>query len=289
MPIAHFGDKLGSVDQMLCDEIGLSSRPIVISPGIHDSCCAAFCIPDSDPKWAFISSGSWSVVGMQTDCAIINEDGWRFNCSNSGMPMDSNMFKKLVAGMWVIQRCQKEWQSYSYSEIVELARAAKNDFHYIDPDAAQFYAPESMCKAISEDIFRRYGDEIAPNDAPRIARICFESLALKYRYTLDKLQMICARSIDKICILGGGSRNTLLNELSACACQLPVYTGVYEASVTGNLLVQLISCGEIENEEAAKDILRHSFTFQRFLPQDGPLWQQKYADFLRVLQEPVVN
>lgn len=284
MPIAYFGDQLGRVHAELCADIGLSNQPLVISPGIHDSSCAAFCIPDKEPDWAFISSGSWSIVGMQIDHTVINEESWRFNCSNSGMPMNSNMFKKLVAGMWIIQRCQKEWQKYSFAEIVNLAKSTTGNHFYIDPDDEQFYNPENMCQTICQDIFSRYGVHIKPNDTACIACICFESLALKYRFTLDKLQKISGRHLNKICIVGGGSRNEMLNQLSANACQMPVYTGVYEASITGNLLVQMVGCGELADEYATRKILRNTFHFNCNLPQETELWQQKYADYVKILE-----
>lgn len=283
MPVARFGEKLGRVYAEICAEVGLNCPPYVLSAGIHDSACAAFCIPDASEDWAFISSGSWSVVGMQTEHPILNEAAWRLNCSNSGMPMNANMFKKLVGGMWIIQRCQKEWKEYSFDAIVARAGGVEENHFYLDPDAPQFYNPRDMCAAISSDIFARYGQHIPPDDVGGIARICFESLALKYRYTLERLQRIANRRIKRICILGGGSRNALLNQLSANACQVPVYAGIFEASVTGNILVQMIGCGELRDAAQARQVLRKTFSLRTYQPQSSQLWEEKYADYIRLL------
>lgn len=283
MEIVFCGDKLGKVYPMICKDAGIKNEPDVISSSIHDSSCAAFSVPDMGDDWAFISSGSWSIVGVQTDEPIITENGWQLNFSNSYMPMRKNMLKRLVAGMWIMQRLQKEWKKYSFSELVELASTIEDNNCYFNPDDERLFNPESMCQGIADIVNEQYGTNVDPADAARISRIVFESLALKYRFILDKLRSLCGRSIDKFYVVGGGSYNQLLSQLTADACEIPVYTGIHEASVIGNLMTQMIGSGELEDSAAAKKVIAYTFPLSCYQPRNPELWKRKYEAFTPVL------
>lgn len=278
--IVYCGDHIGNVHQEICRDGGIEYGTKVIVPSTHDTACAALAVPDEKEDWAFISSGSWSLMGIQTDAPIINKEAWKFNCSNSSMPIRKNMFKKLIAGMWIIQRCKREWKIESFDEIVECAKTNMDNNYYFDPDTPELYNPDSMTRQICSIIKRNYGDELNPNDVKSIARICFESLALKYRYVLDKLESISNRQINKIYILGGGSKNALLNQLSADACNRPVFTGIEEASAIGNILCQMYGSKEITENEV-KQILRDSYSLTSYRPGNKELWEHKYEEYLR--------
>lgn len=283
MDIVFCGECLGKVDQMICRDTGLNEDAVVIASSNHDSACAAFAVPDLGNDWGFISSGSWSIIGIETDAPVICEEGWRFNFANSYMPMRKNMFKRLVAGMWMIQRCQKEWGSYSFSELVDMAADIHDNTCYVNPDDERLYNPESMCESISKLVAIDYNVQVDPMDAARISRIIFESLALKYRYIIHKLRSMAEHPINKLYILGGGSHNTLLNQLTSNACEMPVYTGIYEASVIGNLMTQFIGSGELADAVDARKMLIESFPLSCFQPKDSELWARKFEDFVRVL------
>ena len=279
MPVVRSGDRLGRVYPAICEQVGLEEPPEVVTPAIHDTADAAFVVPDRRPGTYFNSSGSWSLVGTVVERPVLTREAWAFNCSNSNMPIDRYMFKKNVAGMWVMQRCQAEWEKYSFGEIAGMAGTVEDNAYYFDPDAERFFNPKSMSVEISRDLQERYGVSIDAGDVPRLARIALESLALKYRYTLERLGQICSIPAQRMYIVGGGCQNTLLNQLSANACGIPIYAGIPEASVAGNILCQMYGLGEISGEEEAHALVKNSFRIDEYLPEDAELWQKKYRAF----------
>ena len=281
MPIVRSGDRLGKVYPDICKFVGLGNQPEVVTPAIHDTADAAFVVPDLRKGSYFNSSGSWSLVGTIVDRPILSADAWAFNASNSNMPIDQYMFKKNVAGMWIMQCCRATWEKYSYAEIATAAEAVTDNRYYIDPDAERFFNPECMPEEISRDLYERYGVTIDADDMPRIARVAFESLAMKYHYTLDRLGQLSGIPAERLYIVGGGSQNALLNQLAANACGLSVFAGIPEASVAGNILCQMYGLGEIGGTEDAHEIIRNSFTFEEYKPQDAATWKEKYAAYLR--------
>ena len=235
-PIVRCGDRLGKVYPDICKYVGLKNQPEVVTPAIHDTADAAFAVPDQRKGSYFNSSGSWSLIGTAIDHPVLSSEAWAFNASNSNMPIDQYMFKKNVAGMWIMQCCQAAWSDYSFAEITKAAGTVSDNKYYIDPDADQFFNPECMPEAIALDLHTRYGISISAQDIPCIARIVLESLALKYRYTIKRLGELCTIPAERLYIVGGGGQNKLLNQFTANACGIPVYSGIPEASVVGNIL-----------------------------------------------------
>lgn len=275
------GEELGDIHREIGRDTGIKSGTRVISPCTHDTACAAFAVPADGNEWAFISSGSWSIAGIATDYPVINKRAWKFNCSNSSMPFGKNMFKKLIAGMWIIQRCSREWGIRSFSQIVSKAQSVRENRFYFDPDLPELYNPSSMTKQLCRIIRQNYGTAIDPRDVGFIACICFESLALKYRYTLDEISRITDRRIREIYIVGGGSRNNLLNQMTANACGYPVITGIEEASAVGNLLCQMAGSGEIALCDRA-ELLKNSFPLSVYEPAEKELWEEKYDSYIKI-------
>jgi len=280
--IVYSGDKLGKVHKELCEDVGLDCNIEVITPCTHDTACAALTVPDEDNDWLFISSGSWSLIGMETDMPVLSKLAWKHNFSNSSMPIRQNMFKSLTAGMWIIQKCQREWNDYSFDKIVTLAKSTESTELYIDTDAPDFFNPVSMTEAISASIKLRYGVLIDSNDVGTIARICFESLALKYRYVIENLEKAAdkGQAANKIYILGGGSLNHLLNQFIANVCNKKVFSGIDEASAIGNLLCQMYGNNELKSKSEMKDVIKRSFSTIQYKPQDESTWEQKYSSYL---------
>jgi len=278
-PVCRCGDALGPLYPQLCADVGFASAPQIIAPASHDTACAAFAVPDEGKGYAFISSGSWSLVGVPADRAYLTRAAFRYNLSNSSMPWRRLMFKSLVAGMWILQRCQAEWRDVSFPEIARLAGAADAKGAMIDPDADRFFNPGCMSAEICRDVRERQGIRIEPSDVGAVARLAFESLALKYRVTLERLEAVTDEPIGRVHIVGGGSRNALLNQLTADATGRPVYTSVVEASAAGNLLCQMIGAGELAGEAEAKRVARDSFETALYAPRDAPAWREKARRF----------
>lgn len=279
-PVVYAGEVIGTVDSKILEQAGIRGEVKIVTPCTHDTSCAALAVPDMGEDWIFISSGTWSLIGTETSGPIINETSFAHNLSNSTMPLKTNMLKKNIQGMWVIQQCRQAWgNSCSYGEIVEQAKKVNDNNWYIDVDMEDFYAPDNMAKSVANAVKRDFGADLDWKDIPTISRICFESLALKYRYYSDKLLTAADKKISKIYILGGGSYNHLVNQFTADATGYPVYTGVYEGSNIANILLQAYGCGEIENKEAMRRIICNTFKTEIYTPADTDLWNHKYSIF----------
>ena len=279
-PVVYAGDVIGQVDPVILKETGLKKPVKIITPCTHDTSCAALAIPDHGKDWIFISSGTWSLLGTETEKPVINEKSFASNFSNSSMPLGTNMFKKNIQGMWMIQQCRKKWgEKYSYSDIVAAAEKVTDNNVYIDVDMEEFYSPEDMPLAITKAIKRDFQMDIDSNDVGKIARICFESLALKYRWYCDRLLEAADKKITKIYIVGGGSNNTLVNQFTANVTGYPVYTGVTEGSNVGNILLQAYGSGELAGKTEMREVICNTFLRKKYSPESTDKWEKKYQVF----------
>lgn len=284
-PVVHCGEQIGTVHRQISHDTGLRPGTRIITPCSHDTACAALAVPDNGDDWIFISSGSWSLLGTETDSPVLSEKAYRANMSNSSMPFGANMLKKNIAGMWLMQECQRIWQKYRFEQLVEFAEAADADDLYIDVDEHRFYAPENMAEEVSDDVFSRYGVRIEPDDVGRITRVCLQSIAMKYRYFVDLVIDLTGKKIGKIHILGGGGRNRLLNALTANITGLPVFTGVYEASVTGNLLLQAYGYGQLATRSAIRDVVKNSCPLIKTEPRECAAWEKRYRKYIAAMDK----
>lgn len=278
--IVYAGDTIGEVDLEILKEAGIEGSVKIITPCTHDTACAALAIPDMNDDWMFISSGTWSLIGTETEKPVINELSCKYNMSNSTMPIKTNMLKKNIQGMWVIQQCRKAWgNKISYPEIVDAAQTAEDLNVFIDVDMEEFYAPSNMAIAVSNAVKRDFGVEIDWHDVGSIARICYESLALKYRYYAEKILQAANKSVSKIYIVGGGSKNELLNQFTANATGYTVCTGVTEGSSVANILLQAYGSGEVKDKQEMRQIICNTFETKSFEPKDIEIWRKKYNIF----------
>lgn len=281
LPVVRAGDVIGHVDSEILKEAGIHNEVKIITPCTHDTACAALAVPDLGEDWMFISSGTWSLMGTETKAPIINELSYRYNLSNSSMPLGTNMLKKNIQGMWVIQQCLRAWNNdYSYSELVELACSVSENQVYIDVDMEEFYSPENMAKAVATAVKRDFGVDVDWEDYGKISRICYESLALKYRYYCDKILEVADKTISKIYILGGGSKNGLLNQLTANATGYPVYTGVTEGSSIANILLQAYGSNEIKDKKEIRQVVCNTYSTKMYYPKNTEVWEEKYNIFV---------
>jgi len=269
------GAKLGRLLPTIAREIGADSEVEVVAPACHDTGSAVAAVPVEDNiNYAYISSGTWSLLGIETPEPIINEKSFKFNFTNEGSADGGFRFLKNITGFWIIQECKKFWdenvKSYSYDELTEIALKYGPANFRIDPDDLRFLKPalidDSMIDRI-KNYCHETGQKI-PKTPAEIVRGVIESLAEKYTETIKMIEEITGKSIKEIYIIGGGCRNSLLCQLVANATDLPVYAGPVEATAIGNLMVQAKSMGQIKSINEGRRIIRKSFDIKKYLPKE---------------------
>ncbi|WP_109485232.1 rhamnulokinase [Occallatibacter savannae] len=237
----------------------------VVAPATHDTGSAIAGTPIAGPDEAYISSGTWSLMGIESMVPIANEPAMRMNFTNEGGMERRFRVLKNIMGMWPIQRLCEEQKVRDFGPVVERAAQEQPWRAIINVNDPEFLNPRSMTNSIREQC-RRSGQPV-PETMAQLARCVFDSLALSYRMVKEQLELLQGQKLRRIRIVGGGSRNVLLNQLCADACELPVTAGPVEASVLGNLCVQMIALGAIENLSAARELIGRSFEMQAYQPQ----------------------
>ncbi|GAA1160390.1 rhamnulokinase family protein [Kribbella jejuensis] len=259
------GDVIGRV---LPDETGLAPGIPVIAVGSHDTASAVVAVPASEERFAYISSGTWSLVGLELDRPVLTDEAREANFTNEGGVDGRIRFLRNVMGLWILQECQRSWGD----DLDDLLRAAADAPPFavlIDPDAPEFLAPGNMPARIDEHC-RKTGQE-PPQSRGAAVRCILESLALAYRRTLRAAQTTAARDVDVLHVIGGGSQNELLCQLTADACGVPVLAGPVEASALGNVLVQARALGEpFPGLDAMRALVRSTHSLRRYDPQGKP-------------------
>lgn len=281
--IVNPGTLIGPLSRSVSSETGLKDTQ-VIATASHDTAAAIAAVPASGEDWAYISSGTWSLMGVELSSPLINPDVLASNFTNEGGIAGSTRFLKNIAGLWLLQQCRKEWSSartLGYEELVEMAAEASPFGALIDPDCPDFLNPPSMVEAIRA-FCRRTGQK-PPLSPSETARCVLESLALKYRQTLDDLVRLTGKSIDRLHVIGGGSKNEKLCQYTADATGLPVFSGPAEAAAIGNTMVQALATGRVSSIEEIRAIVRESVDIKAFEPIPGPNWDRAYARFREVL------
>lgn len=257
----------------------------VIAPAGHDTGSAVAAMPAQTNNFAYISSGTWSLVGLEVTQPILNEAALAANVTNEGGVYGTYRLLKNVMGLWILQQCRQMWQAqgrpYSYSELVSLAQAAPPLAAFIDPNDARFLPPGDHPQLI-QDYCAETGQSV-PATVGGIVRCVLESLALKYRQVLETLQDLTQQPIDVLHIGGGGTQNELLNQLTANATGIPVVAGPIEVTVIGNALVQLISLGEIADIAQARQIAADIAELKRYEPQDLGVWDEVYGRYQKII------
>lgn len=268
----------------VADTLGLRGVK-VIAPACHDTGSAVAAIPARTDDYAYISSGTWSLMGVVTPRPIITDMTRDFNFTNEGGVGSTIRLLKNITGLWLVQECRRAWarsgDELDYDAISALAASAPPFQAYVDPDHSSFLSPDDMPQAIQE--FCAATGQAGPSDRGTLVRVTLESLALKYRATLEKLEKIVGRHLDAIHIVGGGSRNQLLCQFTADACARPVYAGPVEATALGNLLAQTLASGYCASWTQAREIVRTAFPLTPYEPRDSAAWDEAYARFKRVL------
>lgn len=262
--------------------IGVHHGIPVYAVASHDTGSAVVSVPAETPHYAYISSGTWSLFGVETHAPLLNDAALRANLTSEGGAFGTYRPLKLVMGLWIIQQCRAVWsaggETLDYSALMAAAEAAPAHQAWIDPDDPLFFTPGDMPARIRE-YCQRTGQPV-PQTQAEIIRCALESLALKYRVVLEQLIEASGQPVDVIHIVGGGAQNPLLNQMTADATHRPVLAGPTEATTLGNALVQLIARGELRDLAQAREVVRATHPPTRYEPRDGARWDEAYAKFV---------
>jgi rhamnulokinase len=275
------GTTLGNLLPSICDETGIKGAPPVIAPGTHDTASAVAAIPGLDERSAYISSGTWSLMGVEIAQPIINEEVRRLNFTNEGGVANTIRLLKNIGGLWLLQEARRQWarggHDYTWAQLLAEAEKATPFRSIIDPDASDFLAPGQMVDAIAA--YCRRAGQPAPQSVGEVVRCALESLALRYRWTLDALEELVGHRLETVRIVGGGSQNRLLCQLTADACQRPVITGPVEATALGNVMVQAMATGHLGSLAQARDAVAASIVQEHFTPGPAAGWDEAFGRF----------
>jgi rhamnulokinase len=280
--VVPHGTVIGKVNAEIISETGLGEIP-VIAVGSHDTASAVAACPLPGDNAAYISSGTWSLMGIESKKPIINDNTFKYNITNEGGICGTFRVLKNLTGLWLLQeyhRQEDKAQEYTYAELSNIAINTASIRSVIDPDATQFIKPESMSGAIAD--YCRSKEQHVPQSIGEFVRIILESLALAYRHTLCQLEEISGRKITQINIVGGGSQNQALCQFTADVTGLPVYAGPVEATAIGNVLVQAMAQGKIKSQKELREIVKNSFPLASYEPHHTPNWDDMYDHLLKI-------
>ena len=264
-------------------ETGLGGLPVVAVAG-HDTASAVAAVPASGRNWLYISSGTWSLVGVEEPGPVITDETFGKNFTNEGGVGSTIRLLKNVTGLWLLQECRRAWSAaggLSYEKLAAAAASAEPFRAFIDPDHPAFLNPPDMPAAIER--FCLATGQKPPDTPAATTRLILESLALKYRIVIDELKSVIRRPLDVIHVIGGGSRNALLCWFTADAAGMPVLAGPAEATAVGNIVVQAKTFGLFDSWEQARAVIRTSFEPQRFEPRGRSLWEKQLPRFREVV------
>lgn len=281
--IVPSGSVTGYLSDEICEELGLEKVPVIAVCG-HDTQSAVTAVPSEKEDFAFISSGTWSLFGTETKKPIVNDLSYSFNVTNEGGFGYSTAFLKNICGLWLIQESRRQWiregKEYSYAELEKAALREKPFARFIDPDAPEFAVPGNLPARITE-YCRRTGQSVPENEGQTV-RCIYESLALRYRAVLEGIEKCTGKNYDSLNVVGGGTKDTLLCKMTADACNITVYAGPIEATVMGNVAVQLISGGDIADVIEARRIIANSGQLKCYSPENAAAWDEAYEKFKSV-------
>ncbi|MFO7696278.1 MAG: rhamnulokinase family protein [Anaerolineae bacterium] len=282
-PVRQPGTVLGPLEPKLAEDTGLEGTP-VIQPATHDTGSAVAAVPALGRDFIYLSSGTWSLIGIEVPEPIITPEALAYNFTNEGGVGGTYRVLKNIMGLWLVQECRRTWalegDDLAYDEITALAQSAPAFRSLVEPDAVEFIAPGGMPGRI-QAFCARTGQSV-PQTRGEIIRCALESLAFKYRWAVDKLERMVGRPLGVIHVVGGGSQNTLLCQFAADATQRPVVAGPVEATAIGNVMMQAIARGHIADVEEGRRIVARSFETVSYTPGDGSGWDQAYERFMQI-------
>ena len=291
-PIVPAGSPVGELLPQVRSEIGATpadgaSRLQVTATAGHDTAAAVAAIPAASAAepWCYISSGTWSLMGAELSEPCLTDAARKAPFTNECGVDGRIRFLKNIAGLWLVQECRrhlnKQGQELDYQQLTDAARSAPPLQTLLDTQHAPFAAPGEMPEKIAQ--YARETGQAVPSDVGAVIRACLESLALTYRLTLDKLEQVLGQSFEIVHVVGGGGKNDLLNQMTADCLGRPVIVGPYEATATGNILVQALATGEVRDLAGIRRVVVDSFQPQRYEPTDTAAWDTAYGRFQELI------
>ena len=278
--IAVPGTSMGKLLGQVQSEVGKTDAE-VLTVASHDTASAVIAVPTQEKEFLFISSGTWSLMGTELDAPKINSETERYNFTNEGGVNNTIRFLKNIMGLWLIQESRRQWKregkEYSFAELEALAKEARPFQCFIDPDDASFVAPGDLPTRVRQFCYKT--GQYVPETVGEIMRCIYESLAMKYRYTAETIGKLTGIRPRVIHVVGGGTKDGFLSQMTADACGLPVCAGPEEATAIGNLLVQLMAAGEAKDLFDARAIVAASFAPKHYTPKDTDEWDEAYQTF----------
>lgn len=274
--IVHPGKLIGGLKDEIAEETGAFGAKI-FSVGSHDTASAIAAIPAETDDWAFLSSGTWSLLGMVSNEPILTEEARQNDFTNEGGVDNKILFMRNITGLWLLQRLISEWNKendtqYTYEYLLCECDKAQPFQSLVNSDDAVFNNPASMQQAIQE-YCEKYG-QCVPQSKGEFVRCVLESLAVKYYFVMDKLQECADKKITRLYVVGGGSRNELLNQYIADALDMEVVVGLTEATAVGNIMQQAIADNKVKDWHEAHEIIKSSFNFKTYFPQNTNSWKE---------------
>lgn len=282
-PLVAPGDDLGPLLPEVQRRTGLSAETRVVAVGSHDTASAVAAVPAVGGKrFAYLSSGTWSLLGLELSHPILTELAREYNVTNEAGVFGTTRLLKNINGMWLVQECRRVWQErgrdFDFAELAALAIAASPLRSFIDPDEGRFTGRCDMPEVIAG--FCRESGQAVPDSPGVVMRLIIDSLAMKVRFVLERLEEIAGGSVEVLHIIGGGGRNPLLNQSIANGIGRPVLVGPYEATAAGNVMMQCHAAGGPQNLEEGREMIRRSFATERYLPENESEWDDAYRRFL---------
>jgi rhamnulokinase len=280
------GSILGNIKDYIAKEVGLANDTKIIAPACHDTGSAVAAVPVNMDKyspgeWAYLSSGTWSLLGVELTKPLINNKVLEHNFTNEGGLNNSIRFLKNVTGMWIIQECKRIWENegkdFTWEDIVTEANKAPGFQYLIDPNNPIFLNPKNMIAAIQK--FCEDQNQQIPESVGEISRMIFESLAFKYKEVVEKLEELIGKKIKILHVIGGGASNNLLNQFTANTLGIPIKVGPIEATAIGNILIQAYALGEINNINELRTIVHNSSEIKTFTPHNTDEWANIYEKY----------
>lgn len=283
--IVKTGSKIGTLSDDICEELGIPKADVIAVAG-HDTQSAITATPTEEDDFAFISCGTWSLFGTEVKEPIINEASKKLNVTNEGGYDYTTAFLKNICGLWLIQESRRQWQRegtlYSYAELEKEALACEEFKCFIDPDAPEFAPMGNIPERVRE--YCKKTNQYVPETVGEIMRCIYESLALKYRFTLEGIEECTGKKYEKLHVMGGGTKDKLLLKMTADSCGIPVFGGPIEATALGNVALQLMSSGSISDIKAARKIIADGEELKIYTPENREKWEEAFARFKRIVK-----
>jgi rhamnulokinase len=283
-PICPSGTRLGPLKKNLAIETGLPQIEVIASCS-HDTGAAVAAVPAAGENWAYLSSGTWSLMGVEWPKPVITDQGRGLGFTNEiGLGNTVRLLKNIV-GLWIVQECRRQWvkegKKYDFAALESLAAAAPPFVSLINPDDPRFLSPDDMPRKIDE--FCRETGQPVPANHGAYMRCIYESLALFYRVVLRRIERLTGKKIERLHIVGGGSQAGTLNQFTASALKIPVLAGPTECTALGNILIQAITLGHLPSHAAAREVVRNSFELKTLAPQATAEWDAAAARFEKLV------